>query len=216
MVSPASSPSCRVWHRGMVTGRRAGAISSRAAKAAVSLEDFYMKAKTKRYTMARIRRISFCALLGITRELQQTPPSYLRVLGANRRGFRTAHLPGISAIYRIRRKAAATAGICMRDRLRPELQLPWRGSGESPGFVLSGEISSIYKKNGRTRKVHTGGVGVRVGDKGVPVQSGEPPVHGRIGGKAGFQGVNIGRKIAKRGSGCWAPGISPIPPGGRS
>ena len=60
---------------------------SRAAKAAVSLEDFYMKAKTKRYTMARIRRISFCALLGITRELQQTPPSYLRVLGANRRGM---------------------------------------------------------------------------------------------------------------------------------
>ncbi len=41
----------------------------------------------------------------------------------------------------------------------------------------------------------SGGVGVRVGDKGVPVQSGEPPVHGRIGGKAGFQGVNIGRKI---------------------
>ncbi len=40
-------------------------------------------------------------------------------------------------------------------RLRPELQLPWRGSGESPGFVLSGEISSIYKKNGRTRKVHS-------------------------------------------------------------
>lgn len=46
-------------------------------------------------------------------------------------------------------------------RLRPELALPRRLSGPqwtepSPvRFVISGEISSIYKKHGRTRKVHT-------------------------------------------------------------
>ena len=28
--------------------------------------------------------------------------------------------------------------------------------GEGTHFVVSGEISSIYKKNGKTRKVHTG------------------------------------------------------------
>ncbi len=38
----------------------------------------------------------------------------------------------------------------LRDSLRQEHF--W--GGEPPRFVLSGEISSIYKKNGRTRKVH--------------------------------------------------------------
>ncbi|RLA89404.1 MAG: AAA family ATPase [Deltaproteobacteria bacterium] len=46
-------------------------------------------------------------------------------------------------------------------QLRPELALPRRVSGpawvslSSPRLVISGEISSIYKKQGRTRKVHT-------------------------------------------------------------
>ena len=41
-------------------------------------------------------------------------------------------------------------------RLRNDLRQPDRIAGEQiqPRFVLSGEISSIYKKNGRTRKVH--------------------------------------------------------------
>ena len=40
-------------------------------------------------------------------------------------------------------------------RLKEELQLKDKISGKtSPRFVISGEISSIYKKNGRVRKVH--------------------------------------------------------------
>ena len=41
-------------------------------------------------------------------------------------------------------------------RLREEYRLPDSIDGQSlsPRFILSGEISSIYKKNGRTRKVH--------------------------------------------------------------
>lgn len=41
-------------------------------------------------------------------------------------------------------------------RLREEYRLPDSIGGQSlsPRFILSGEISSIYKKNGRTRKVH--------------------------------------------------------------
>ncbi len=41
-------------------------------------------------------------------------------------------------------------------RLKPELHLPEIPSGSfDPRFVVSGEISTIYKKNGRTRKVHS-------------------------------------------------------------
>ena len=41
-------------------------------------------------------------------------------------------------------------------RLRPEFREPGNGAwaAGNPRFVVSGEISSIYKKNGRTRKVH--------------------------------------------------------------
>lgn len=41
-------------------------------------------------------------------------------------------------------------------RLREEFRLPWEGGGEqvSPRFMISGEISSIYKQGGKTRKIH--------------------------------------------------------------
>lgn len=39
--------------------------------------------------------------------------------------------------------------------LKPDLRLPCEVQGEAPRFVISGEISSIYKKNGKTRKVHS-------------------------------------------------------------
>ena len=38
--------------------------------------------------------------------------------------------------------------------LRPSLRLPGAPPGETPRFVISGEISSIYKKDGKVRKVH--------------------------------------------------------------
>ena len=39
--------------------------------------------------------------------------------------------------------------------LKPDLRLPCEVQGEAPRFVISGEISSIYKKNGKTSKVHS-------------------------------------------------------------
>ena len=42
--------------------------------------------KTKRYTMARIRRILCCAVLGITRETQSTEVPYIKVLGFTKKG----------------------------------------------------------------------------------------------------------------------------------
>lgn len=58
-----------------------------AAKKATSINEFYSLVKTKRYTHARIRRIAYCALLGIEKSAQKTPPSYIRVLGATRGGM---------------------------------------------------------------------------------------------------------------------------------
>lgn len=67
-----------------------------AAKQYNSLTEIYNAVKTKRYTMARIRRIVLSAFLGITAEMQSTPVPYLRILGI-RKGledlFRGAKLP---------------------------------------------------------------------------------------------------------------------------
>lgn len=38
--------------------------------------------------------------------------------------------------------------------LREDLRLPHGMTGEPPRFVITGEISSIYKRDGKTRKVH--------------------------------------------------------------
>lgn len=59
----------------------------KAAQTSVSLPELLAKIKSKRYPLARIRRIILCALLGITHEALQSPPPYLRVLACNANGF---------------------------------------------------------------------------------------------------------------------------------
>lgn len=59
----------------------------KAAGKAVSLEEFYALAKTRRYAHARIRRLALWAFLGLTAaDRPPEGPSYLRVLGMNGRG----------------------------------------------------------------------------------------------------------------------------------
>jgi len=57
-----------------------------AARQACSLEEFYQLAKTKRYTLARIRRLTLAAFLGLRKQDMPDLPPYLRVLGFNSRG----------------------------------------------------------------------------------------------------------------------------------
>ena len=57
----------------------------RAARQALSLNEFYALVKTKRYTHARLRRLALSAFLGLTTDRPVLPP-YARVLGLNRRG----------------------------------------------------------------------------------------------------------------------------------
>ncbi len=51
-----------------------------------SLEELFNTLKTKRYTLARLRRIVMCALLDITKDDIINDASYIRVLGMNNRG----------------------------------------------------------------------------------------------------------------------------------
>ncbi|MFZ2538643.1 MAG: nucleotidyltransferase family protein [Oscillospiraceae bacterium] len=59
----------------------------RASRTAISLNEFYSLVKTKRYTLARIRRIVYSALIGITAEDTKISPQYIRVLATNKRGM---------------------------------------------------------------------------------------------------------------------------------
>lgn len=52
-----------------------------AAKRYNSITEILEAVKTKRYTMARLRRIFFATMLNITAETQNTPVPYLRILG---------------------------------------------------------------------------------------------------------------------------------------
>lgn len=57
-----------------------------AARTADTLEALFAGCKTKRYAHARIRRLAWAALLGITEKDQAALPPYLRVLGLTDRG----------------------------------------------------------------------------------------------------------------------------------
>ena len=76
-----------------------------AIRTAASLEELYALAKTKRYTLARIRRLVLHAFLGVTaRDIQQSPP-YLRILGFNGAGreILSRMLPSLPADTRLAR-----------------------------------------------------------------------------------------------------------------
>ncbi|MCL1832636.1 MAG: nucleotidyltransferase family protein [Oscillospiraceae bacterium] len=58
----------------------------RAARGARTLPELYFLAKTKRYTLARIRRAVMCCFLGITLSDVKLGVQYVRILGMNERG----------------------------------------------------------------------------------------------------------------------------------
>ena len=67
----------------------------RAAAESLTLDELLLAVKSKRYTLARLRRIAMCAYLGIIKERQQASPEYLRVLAlsqAGRGGVKQMHL----------------------------------------------------------------------------------------------------------------------------
>ena len=68
-----------------------------SARKATGLEELYSLAKTKRYPLARIRRIVLSAFLGLERSHSTGTPPYLRVLGIGERGSEILHRAGEKA-----------------------------------------------------------------------------------------------------------------------
>lgn len=58
----------------------------KAARVSTNLAELYMLIKTKRYTMARIRRIVLSAFIGVRKTDLKKNPSYVHILGMNQRG----------------------------------------------------------------------------------------------------------------------------------
>lgn len=58
----------------------------KAVRKGTSLSGIYFMAKTKRYTLARIRRAVLCGFLGIDKDISGEKSAYVRVLGMNSRG----------------------------------------------------------------------------------------------------------------------------------
>jgi predicted nucleotidyltransferase len=54
------------------------------AKTASKYSELLESVKSKRYTMARIKRICMCALLGITANEQKETPKYIHILGVKK------------------------------------------------------------------------------------------------------------------------------------
>jgi predicted nucleotidyltransferase len=56
-------------------------------RVATGLEELYNMVKTKRYTLARVRRLVLSAFLGLDNELFMTTPPYVRILGFSKKGL---------------------------------------------------------------------------------------------------------------------------------
>ncbi len=67
-------------------GDGAGARLWKAVREESTLEDISQAARTKRYPLARMRRMLLCAALGVSAEYTKTLPPYARVLAADSAG----------------------------------------------------------------------------------------------------------------------------------
>lgn len=82
-----------------------------AVRTARSLEELFMTVKTKRYTLARVRRLVLCAFLDFDNALWMQPVPYLRVLGLGTGGAE------------ILRKAKKAAGVPVIMKAKDALAL---------------------------------------------------------------------------------------------
>lgn len=90
------------------------------ASSACSYDELLTSIKSKRYTLARIRRILLCALLGITEKDIGKPPIYIRVLGLNRRGRDILKLAQKNACIPLYTRRSDTAKLDLNIQYRIE------------------------------------------------------------------------------------------------
>lgn len=92
-------------------------LENRLAKACAeggNLDEIYAMAKTKRYAMSRIRRMTLCAALGIRKGMADGIPPYARVLAANAAGRALLRQWSDSGAVPILTKPAAIRGLSER------------------------------------------------------------------------------------------------------
>ena len=84
----------------------------KAAQTATSYEELLTLAKTRRYPLARIRRILWCAMLGLEATDTTGLPPYIRVLGMNKRGqeILSAAKPSLPLVSRTAQISELDAG----------------------------------------------------------------------------------------------------------
>lgn len=102
-----------------------------AAGCTDTVDELCMAVKSKRYTLSRIRRIAYSSLIGLTKEIADLPPSYIRILASNEKGRKllkamkkTATLPIITkpadycgdAVFDINSRAEDIFALCSRDK----------------------------------------------------------------------------------------------------
>ncbi len=82
-----------------------------AASAASTANELYERIKTKRYTLARIRRTAACAAAGITKDDAAMPAPYIRAAGFNANGAALMKEMKGTATLPVVTKAADTAAL---------------------------------------------------------------------------------------------------------
>lgn len=75
-----------------------------SSRVAGSLDELYNMIKTKRYTLARVRRLVLSAFLGLDGQFFMTTPPYVRLLGFSAKG--EAHLKTLASLVPIVTRAA--------------------------------------------------------------------------------------------------------------
>lgn len=120
-----------------------------AAQSAVTLDGLYEQAKTKRYTLARIRRIVLSAFLGLDRATADAPLPYLRVLGFSEKGAELLRMARGKATLPILMKPAAAKADAASHRL---MEVENRASKlfnmacQTPAINYNEYTTQIYKK----------------------------------------------------------------------
>lgn len=98
-----------------------------AIRQATTLDELETQLKTKRYTMARMRRLILSAFFGLTREDAHTPVPYLRVLGCTRAGrevlsgMKHSHLPVSHSLARLREHGGKCERFAALEELATDL-----------------------------------------------------------------------------------------------
>ncbi|MDL2234372.1 nucleotidyltransferase family protein [Ruminococcaceae bacterium OttesenSCG-928-L11] len=89
----------------------------KAIRCSGSLAELELQVKSKRYTLARVRRLILCAFLGVRREHVEAAPPYIRIIGCNRKGtellseMKGAAIPVHTSLRQLSRQSAICAAL---------------------------------------------------------------------------------------------------------